>query len=74
MSRAGRAGHRFLRVLPEGRPYTGYQTRGFSLAETRAGMSVFPNGRGSSALITITYVLVVVGALGYSGYQPVVYG
>ena len=71
MSRAGR---RFYGSSPRAAPYTGYRTRGISLAETFAGMSVFPNGRGSSALITITYVLVVVGALGYSGYQPVVYG
>ena len=41
MSRAGRAGRRFLRVLPEGGPYTGYRTRGFSLAKNSAAMSVF---------------------------------
>jgi hypothetical protein len=46
MSRAGRTGSRFHGSSPRAAPYTGYRTRGISLAETFAGMSVFPKGLG----------------------------
>jgi hypothetical protein len=46
MSRAGRAGRRFHGSSPRAAPYTGYRTREISLAETFAGMSVFPKGEG----------------------------
>lgn len=46
MSRAGRVGGRFHGSSPRAAPYTGYRTRGISLAETFAGMSVFPKGWG----------------------------
>jgi hypothetical protein len=46
MSRAGRVGRRFYGSSPRAAPYTGYRTRGISLAETFAGMSVFPTGLG----------------------------
>jgi len=44
MSRAGRVGGRFHGSSLRAAPYTGYRTRGISLAETFAGMSVFSNG------------------------------
>jgi hypothetical protein len=53
--------------------YTGHQSRRFSLAENCAGMSVFPNGRRPSTLITITYVPVVVRAFGRGRHQALMY-
>lgn len=46
MSRGGRTGRRFHGSSLRAAPYTGYRTRGISLAETFAGMSVFPKGLG----------------------------
>jgi len=46
MSRGGPTGRRFHGSSLRAAPYTGYRTRGISLAETCAGMSVFPKGWG----------------------------
>jgi hypothetical protein len=51
MSRAGRVGGRFHGSSLRAAPYTGYRTRGFSLAETYAGMSVFPKGWGKGMAV-----------------------
>lgn len=46
MSWADRVALRFYGSSPRAAPYTGYRTRGFSLAETFTEMSVFPKGEG----------------------------
>ncbi len=51
MSRAGRVGRRFHGSSPRAAPYTGYRTREISLAETFAGMSVFPKGWGQGMAV-----------------------